>query len=316
MSMNIVIDIQVHSLDQKHIGITLTDLSVSLKLKTKKLFLKAFNDCGGIVLPNLETYCRVFLQDNKVTDFEPVKKRRTSAVTTSTNGTIVSSSTDRLSISSIKSDSPASCSLNSENDKILQRMQSDLQEVCCICTDTIKLPFVLSCTHMFCSSCIIHWFDVNTKQDCPKCKTCVLLKDSAVIISDPRATETVDYSVPANSFKEFVREVVDQKNQTTVIFMRDSLEETSLSKWLILHHLKYTIYTHDTSVNECCNSNILLINGSSPYLKSQHSFKNYDIAILCPSINKACNNVERHYLPLFYDYNRIRKLKILRLQDS
>ena len=73
---------------------------------------------------------------------------------------------------------------------ILEKMTCDnvINEICSICMDTISLPLLTQCGHLFCSNCITPW--IQTNKNCPICKATVIEKNIIRINSKQNTIES------------------------------------------------------------------------------------------------------------------------------
>lgn len=81
-----------------------------------------------------------------------------------------------------------------------QRVSSLDEQTCPICYDQFSNPIMLSCTHVFCGTCLLKW--MQNGNACPECRTPIASRQLIAIVKTKNEQQTPDVNVPVIMSKE------------------------------------------------------------------------------------------------------------------
>lgn len=115
---------------------------------------------------------------------------------------------------------------------LMDRVSSLAEKTCPICYDNYKNPIILSCTHVFCGECLLHW--MRSGHVCPECRTPIQSRKLIAVVKD-KPTQREE-SEPAQQIlsKEdtLIKLLRDKPNGRFLVFSRCDMTFTRLTNRL------------------------------------------------------------------------------------
>lgn len=137
---------------------------------------------------------------------------------------------------------------------LLERLSEIDNKVCAICMDLLDKPVALSCTHLFCSRCILEWIKRKMSPVCPECRYGIDVEKLINIGNDePMAKENKNKVDIMSKENMLVKIIKDKPNGKFLVFSKIENGFATISNILKDNNITYS----EIKGNTACMRNIL-----------------------------------------------------------
>lgn len=193
--------------------------------------------------------------------------------------------------------------LNNKLQNLKDRITEINSKSCSICLDIITNPILLECTHIFCATCLIKWFntDKNVKQ-CPECRNPIKTTDQMTAIVSQKNIEVspniidVDDNLGKgilNKNETLIKIIKNKPNGKFLVFSRIDSGFWKIIEVLRENHIEYNELKGNTHhmmnvLNNFRNGSVNVI-----LLNTQYAGSGIDISFATDIIIFHCMKIDK-----------------------